>query len=331
MSAADIALKRRHRPSTAPLIWIPLAILLAALAVAPRLGLPVFIQGLIIEILTFSLLALSLNILLGYTGLVSFGHAAFFAIAGYVVAAVATHFTTDILLTFPAGVVLAALCALPLGWLSIRLSGFYFLMITFAFAQLVFVAAFRWKWLTGGSDGILVPGPTLFGLPVLQSREQFYFFVLAVFAICAVVLYLIVTSRFGRTLVGIRENTLRMRALGYNVRLYKLTAFVIAATFGGVAGVMNALFNLFIAPESAHWTQSAMVLVMVLIGGAGYFVGPIVGTTVVLLLQHWLSSHTEYWGLVLGILFIALITGAREGISGLVMLVVDRVRGRSPT
>jgi branched-chain amino acid transport system permease protein len=331
MSAADIALKRRHRPSTAPLIWIPLAILLAALAVAPRLGLPVFIQGLIIEILTFSLLALSLNILLGYTGLVSFGHAAFFAIAGYVVAAVATHFTTDILLTFPAGVVLAALCALPLGWLSIRLSGFYFLMITFAFAQLVFVAAFRWKWLTGGSDGILVPGPTLFGLPVLQSREQFYFFVLAVFAICAVVLYLIVTSRFGRTLVGIRENTLRMRALGYNVRRYKLTAFVIAATFGAVAGVMNALFNLFIAPESAHWTQSAMVLVMVLIGGAGYFVGPIVGTTVVLLLQHWLSSHTEYWGLVLGILFIALITGAREGISGLVMLVVDRARGRSPT
>jgi branched-chain amino acid transport system permease protein len=328
MSAAEIALERQRRPSAAPRLWIPLAILLAALAVAPLLGLPVFTQGLVIEILTFSLLALSLNILLGYTGLVSFGHAAFFAIAGYAVGAVSTHFTAEILVTLPIAILSAALCALPLGWLSIRLSGFYFLMITFAFAQMVFVAAFRWKWLTGGSDGMLVPGPTLFGMPVLQSREQFYFFILVVFAICTVALYLVVTSSFGRTLIGIRENTLRMRALGYNVRQYKLVAFVIAATFGGVAGAANALFNLFIAPESAHWTQSAMVLVMVLIGGSGYFVGPIVGTTVVLLLQHWLSSHTEYWGLVLGILFIALITGAREGISGLVMNLSDRLRGR---
>jgi branched-chain amino acid transport system permease protein len=327
MSAAEIALERQRLPSAAPRMWIPLAILLAALAVAPLLGLPVFTQGLVIEILTFSLLALSLNILLGYTGLVSFGHAAFFAIAGYAVGAVSTHFTSEILVTLPIAILSTALCALPLGWLSIRLSGFYFLMITFAFAQMVFVAAFRWKWLTGGSDGMLVPGPTLFGLPVLQNREQFYFFILVVFAICTVALYFIVTSSFGRTLIGIRENTLRMRALGYNVRQYKLVAFVIAATFGGVAGAVNALFNLFIAPESAHWTQSAMVLVMVLIGGSSYFVGPIVGTTVVLLLQHWLSSHTEYWGLVLGILFIALITGAREGISGLVMNLSGRLRG----
>jgi branched-chain amino acid transport system permease protein len=327
MSAADIAMKRQQRPSVAPRIWIPLSVLLGALAVAPLFGLPIFIQGLVIEILTFSLLALSLNILLGYTGLVSFGHAAFFAISGYAVAAVATHYTPDILVTLPVAILSAALCALPLGWLSIRLSGFYFLMITFAFAQMVFVAAFRWKWLTGGSDGMLVSGPTLFGTPVLQSREQFYFFALALFVICTVALYCIVTSSFGRTLIGIRENTLRMRALGYNVRRYKLAAFVIAATFGGVAGAANALFNLFIAPESAHWTQSAMVLVMVLIGGASYFVGPIVGTTVVLLLQHWLSSHTEYWGLVLGILFIALITGAREGISGLVMNLTGWLRG----
>jgi branched-chain amino acid transport system permease protein len=327
MSVADVIAKRRARPSAALRIWIALAIPLAALAAAPLLGLPEFVQGLVIEILTFSLLALSLNILVGYTGLVSFGHAAFFGIAGYALGAIATHFTTEVLLTFPLAVLCATLCALPLGWLSIRLSGFYFLMITFAFAQMVFVAAFRWNWLTGGSDGMLVPGPTLFGIPVLQGREPFYFFVLGMFTVCAAILYLIVTSQFGRTLIGIRENTLRMRALGYNVRFYKLAAFIIAATFGGVAGVLNALFNLFIAPESAHWSQSAMVLVMVLIGGASYFVGPIVGTAIVILLQHWLSSHTEYWGLVLGVLFIALITGAREGIAGLVMLVASRMRG----
>ena len=157
------------------------------------------IEGIVLVIL--GLAAMALNFLLGYTGVLSFGHAAFFAIAGYAVGAVSTHFTAEILVTLPIAILSAALCALPLGWLSIRLSGFYFLMITFAFAQMVFVAAFRWKWLTGGSDGMLVPGPTLFGMPVLQSREQIYFFILVVFAICTVALYLVVTSSFGRTLL----------------------------------------------------------------------------------------------------------------------------------
>ena len=329
MSVADVIAQERAKPSDALRIWAPLGLLLVCLAVAPLFGLPLFIQSLIIEILTFSLLALSLNILLGYTGLVSFGHAAFFGIGGYAVAVIATHFTTNILISMPLAIVVSAVCAVPLGWLSIRLSGFYFLMITFAFAQIVYVAAFRWKWLTGGSDGMLVPTQTLFGASILVDRQPFYYFTLVVFVVCSVLLYLIVTSRFGRTLIGIRESTPRMRALGYNVRRYKLAAFVIGATFGGVSGVLNSLFNLFIAPESAHWTQSALVLVMVLIGGAGYFVGPIIGTAIVILLQHWLSSHTESWGLVLGILFIALITGAREGIAGLVVLAANRVRERT--
>ncbi|HWM81265.1 MAG TPA: branched-chain amino acid ABC transporter permease [Pseudolabrys sp.] len=330
MNVAEIIAQRRLAPSVPLRLLSALGAVIAALAVAPLLGMPQFVQALIIEILIFSLLALSLNVLLGYTGLVSFGHAAFFAISGYAVGIVGMHVGSDILLTFPLAVLAAALCAVPIGWLSIRLSGFYFLMITFAFAQIVFVASFRWKPVTGGSDGLLVPGATLLGAPILGSREAFYYFVLAVFAICAAVLYVVVISRFGRTLVGIRESTPRMRALGYNVRRYKLAAFVIGAAFGGVAGVLNSLFNLFIAPESAHWTQSALVLVMVLIGGAGYFVGPIIGAAIVLLLQHWLSSYTEYWGLVLGILFIVLITGAREGVAGLVMQGWARMRGKVP-
>jgi branched-chain amino acid transport system permease protein len=172
MTIADVLAQRHAKPSATPRIWIPLGVVIAALAAAPLLGLPVFLQSLVIEVLTFALLSLSLNVLLGYTGLVSFGHAAFFGIAGYAVAAVGTHFTTNLLLTFPLAVLVAALCALPIGWLSIRLSGFYFLMITFAFAQMVYVAAFRWKWLTGGSDGTIVPGANLFGVPVLQSRES---------------------------------------------------------------------------------------------------------------------------------------------------------------
>ena len=328
MNPSDVIAQRNLMPSEAPRIWIPLGILLTLLFLAPALGLKGFMQALVIEILIFSLLALSLNVLVGYVGLVSFGHAAFFAIAGYAIGIIGSAWTTEILVSLPLSILCAALCAIPLGLLSIRLSGFYFLMITFAFAQIVFVAAFRWKWLTGGSDGMSVRGATLFGSPILQSREALYFFVLTIFTLCAVVLYALMKSQFGKILVGIRESTPRMRALGYNVRAYKLSAFVIAATFAGIAGAMNSLFNLFIAPETAHWTQSSHILVMVLIGGTGYFVGPIVGATIVLLLQHWLSSYTEYWGLVLGILFIALITGARSGVAGLSVLAWHRLLRR---
>ena len=305
-------------PESSPwTVWTPLLVAIVLLAAAPTLGMSTFTQSLAIEMLTFSILALSLDILLGYTGLVSLGHAAFFAISGYAVAIISVRWTADLAVTFPLGIAIAAALALPVGWLSIRLSGFYFLMITFALAQMVFTAAFRWKRLTGGSDGILVPGPQLFGHPVLQSRAALYYFTLAVFAVACALMYWIIRSQFGRALVGIRENTRRMRALGYNVRRYKLVAFVIAGLFGGVAGVLNAQLNLFVAPEAAHWSQSALVLVMVLIGGSGYFLGPIIGAIIVLGLQHWLSSYTEYWGLVLGLLFIVLITGAREGIVGI--------------
>jgi branched-chain amino acid transport system permease protein len=325
MKALTSAIARRPQTRSPWTVWLPLTVAIVALVFAPTLGMTSFVQSLAIEILTFSILALSLDILLGYTGLISLGHAAFFAVSGYATAIVASRWTPELAVTVPISIVCAAAFALPLGWLSIRLSGFYFLMITFAFAQMIYTAAFRWKWL-GGSDGIIVPGPRLLGHPVLQSREAFYYTALAVFAISCVLLYGVIRSQFGRTLVGIRENTRRMRALGYNVRRYKLGAFVIAATFAGVAGILNAQFNLFVAPDSAHWSQSALVLVMVLIGGSGYPLGPIVGAFIVISLQHWLSSYTEYWGLVLGILFIVLITGAREGIAGIAATLWDARR-----
>ena len=234
-----------------------MAALVVVLALAPVLGLPPFVQSLVIEIMIFSILAMSLDLLVGYTGLVSFGHAAFFAIAGYGTA-VAARATPELLLTIPVGLLAALVLALLVGWLSIRLSGFYFLMITFAFAQMVYVAAIRLKKVTGGSDGLVVPGPKLFGYSVLESRAAFYWFTLAVFVLCCGVMYAVVRSQFGRTLVGIREQTPRMRALGYDVRWYKLVVFVIASLLAGAAGIVNVLFNLFIAPESAHWTQSAL-------------------------------------------------------------------------
>ncbi len=323
MSAVPI----KHRTAASLFsIWGPLVITMALLAVAPFAGMSSFAESLVIEMLTFSILALSLDILLGYTGLVSLGHAVFFAVAGYAVAIIASRWTPNLAVTAPLALICTAALALPIGWLSIRLSGFYFLMITFAFAQMVYTAAFGWKWLTGGSDGILVPDPELFGHPVLESRMSLYYTTLVTFGIACILLYAIIHSQFGRTLIGIRENTRRMRALGYNVRSYKLVAFVIAALFGALAGILNSQLNLFVAPEMAHWSQSALVLVMVLIGGSGHFLGPIVGAVIVLGLQHWLSSYTEYWGLVLGVLFILLITLAREGIIGVLASLWHRRR-----
>jgi branched-chain amino acid transport system permease protein len=291
----------------------------AALAAAPALGLSDFHRSLAIEAMMFSILAMSLNLILGYAGLVSFGHAAFFAIGAYAAGLVANAGGAEIWISFPVAIVAGVVLAIPIGWLSIRLSGFYFLMITFAFAQMVHSVAFRWNWLTGGSDGLLVVGPTLFGSPILQSRNELYFFTLACAVGTFLVLAMIVASPFGQVLVGIRENTMRMRALGYNIRAYKLAAFVIAAGFAALAGYINAQFSLFVAPDAADWTESASVLVMVLIGGAGTLTGPIIGATVVLLLQHWLSSYTQYWSLVLGLTFIGLITLARDGLQGVAL------------
>jgi branched-chain amino acid transport system permease protein len=310
---------------------LPFAAVAAAvvlLAAVPWLGISEFQRSLLLEVMIFSILAMSLNLILGYAGLVSFGHAAFFAVGSYAAGLSANHLSPEIWLSLPVGIAAGVVLAIPLGWLSIRLSGFYFLMITFAFAQMVYAVVYRWNWLTGGSDGLLIAGPTLLKSPVLQSRDQLYFFALVCFVGTFLLLHRIIAGPFGHVLVGIRENTRRMRALGYNVRAYKLAAFVIAAAFAALAGVINGQFSLFASPESAHWTLSASALVMVLIGGAGTRTGPIIGAAVVLLLQHWLSSYTQYWSLALGLLFILLITTAREGIHGLLLRASSLVRTR---
>jgi branched-chain amino acid transport system permease protein len=311
------ALPRPHVSESAP--TIAAAMLVVLLAAVPWIGVSEFQRSLLVEVMIFSILAMSLNLILGYAGLVSFGHAAFFAVGAYAAGLSANHLGTEIWISLPVGIAAAALVAVPVGWLSIRVSGFYFLMITLAFAQMIYAVVYRWNWLTGGSDGLLIAGPTFLKVPVLQSRDQLYFFALVCFLATFLLLRLIVSGPFGQVLMGIRENTRRMRALGYNVRAYKLAAFVIAAAFAALAGVINGQFSLFASPESAHWTQSASVLVMVLIGGAGTKTGPVIGAALVLLLQHWLSSYTQYWSLALGLLFILLITTARDGIHGLLM------------
>lgn len=272
------------------------------------------------EILVFALFAVSLDIILGYTGMPSFGHAAFFGLGAYGTAVLATKVSISNLgLTLLLTLALCVAAALIAGWLAIRTSGVYFLMLTLAFAQMIFAGAQKWTRLTGGTNGL--PGvhkPDVF-VPGLTTSEprSFYFLVLAIFALSFFVLHRLVHSPFGRSLIGIRENESRMRAMGYNIRAYKLTAFVIAGAFGGVAGMLYAYYNSFVSPTDVYWTVSGTVLLMVLIGGAGTLIGPVLGAAFFLVLQNVLSSLTERWPIILGAVFILVILFVRSGLVGI--------------
>ncbi len=279
------------------------------------------------EILVFGLFAMSLDLILGYTGLPSFGHAAFFGLGAYGTAILSAKLgISNLGISLLVVLALTAVAAAILGWLAIRTAGVYFLMLTLAFAQMIFAAAQKWTPLTGGSNGL--PGvarPTLFvpGLVAADPRA-FYLLVLALFASSFFLLQRLVSSPFGRSLIGIRENEVRMRAMGYNVKAYKLTAFVIGGAFGGVAGLMYAYFNNFVSPSDVYWTASGTVLLMVLIGGAGTLVGPVLGAAFFLLLQNALSSMTERWPIILGAVFVIFIMFVRNGLVGVWM----QLRGR---
>ncbi|HLG70133.1 MAG TPA: branched-chain amino acid ABC transporter permease [Chloroflexota bacterium] len=272
------------------------------------------------EVLIFGLFAMSLDVILGYAGMPSFGHAAFFGLGAYGTAVLAAKLgQSNLAVTLSVTLALTAVLALIIGALAIRTSGVYFLMITLAFAQMVYAAATKWTPLTGGSNGL--PGvrrPTIF-IPGIETTDPkaFYLFVVVVFALSFFVLHRLVNSPFGRSLVGIRENEVRMRAMGYGVQRYKLAAFVVGAMFGGVAGLLWATFNSFISPPDVYWTQSGTVLLMVLLGGSGTLVGPVLGAAFFQVLELVLSSKTEHWQIVLGAVFVIFIMFVRRGLMGI--------------
>jgi branched-chain amino acid transport system permease protein len=275
-----------------------------------------------IEMLIFALFAMSLDLLVGYAGLPSLGHAAFFGTAAYAYGIVARSVSASVLLALPAAALAAGLVALGIGVLSVRASGIFFLMLTLAFAQMLHALAFGWIPVTGGSDGYPgVPRPEL-GIAGfnLFPTQDYYVYVAAIFLLSAGLLTIVVRSRFGTVLVGVRENERRMRALGYDTFRLKLVAFVLAGTFAGVAGSLHAGFNQFVSPSDVFITTSVTVLVMVLVGGSGTLVGPAIGAAVVIFLRTMVSSHPlvgERWESLLGLLFIATVLVARHGILGL--------------
>jgi branched-chain amino acid transport system permease protein len=265
--------------------------------------LPQFYVLLATEVLIMGLFAVGFNLLLGYSGMVSFGHAAFYGIGAYTCGLLLKKAGVSFALAFLAAPVVAALAALVVGALCIRLTRIYFSMLTLAFSQIVWVIAFKWYSLTGGDNGLIgIPVPAL-----LTGPRALYLFTAAVVALVAAVLWRLVNAPFGRVLLALRENAERAEFLGLHVRRVQLTVFVISGAVAGVAGALFALFSRGAFPDYAFWTKSAEVLIMALLGGPAAFLGPALGAAILIALNSVVTSFTEYWPVVLGMILLMLI------------------------
>ncbi len=292
-------------------------IVLAILALCP-LALSKYYTGLATLILIYAIFAMSLDILQGYTGLTSLGHAAFWGTSAYVVAILnvkifkACNFAAEL----PAGILSAALVAAIFGLIVLRSKEVYFLMILLASSMMLWGIAFKWRSLAGGDDGL--PGisrPDLSRIGFdLGLTTHYYYFVLFFFLVSAVLMYLVVHSSFGHTLQGIRESETRMRTLGYNVWLQKYIAFLVSAVFAGLAGILMAYYNGYVNPVQLHLVTSAEALIMVILGGSGTLFGAAIGAAIILLIKNIVSGYTEHWMIILGAIYIFTVIFAPEGV-----------------
>ncbi len=301
---------------------IKIAMVAAALVVfiyiVPHSG--SFVVLLATRALAFAILAMSVDLLLGFTGLASMGQAAYFGVGAYLTAVLATKFHFglgwDFWLVIVLGILLGATLAAVFGLFAIRASDVYFLMITLALGQCVWGLAYRWNSLTGGDNGINLNARPNFGLD-LSNEVTFFYLVFAFFTVSMALMYVLVRSPFGQSLAGIRERELRMKILGYNTWLHKYIAFIIAGGFGGLAGVLWAHTNGHVSPENVVLTTSVDALLMVVLGGAGTLVGATIGTAIVFGLREYLSTLVPWWQYVLGGVYVLTILYLPMGLMGI--------------
>ena len=296
------------------------ALLCAALLLLPAYSAVtgnIFILTLFTRIVIFALAAASLNLIMGYGGMMSFGHAAYLGIGGYAVGILAAEGIGSGFIQWPVALVVSALFALVIGALSLRTRGVYFIMITLAFAQMAYyVASGLARY--GGDDGLTVYKRSDFGgLINLGNRVQFYYLCLFCLLAVVVLIWRIVNSRFGLVLQGLRSNEQRMQAIGFPSKRYKLACFVIAGMLCGLSGALLANNTDFVSPAVMYWTRSGDLMVMVILGGMGTLMGPVVGSVVFLVLEEVLSQLTEYWALIMGPLLLLIVLFGRGGIMGL--------------
>ncbi len=300
-----------------------MVVVLAALAVAPFLGLyPVFLM----QALCFALFACAFNLLIGFGGLLSFGHAMFLGSAGYVSAYAAKHWGVTPEIAILLGTAAAMLLGIVTGALAIRRQGIYFAMITLALAQMIFFFCLQAPF-TGGEDGIqAVPRGRLFGLIDLGQPLAMYYTVLAVFVAGFLLIYRTIHSPFGQVLQAIRENEPRAVSLGYDAERYKLLAFVLSATLAGLAGATKAIVFQLASLTDVHWTMSGEVVLMTLLGGMGTIFGPVVGAFVIIGLQNYLAGFGEWVTVITGVIFVVCVLAFRRGIVGEIAAWARRAR-----
>jgi branched-chain amino acid transport system permease protein len=298
---------------------LPWAMMLLAVALPWVAGLTdqAYYIGLVRRIMIFAIAAASLNFIMGYGGMVSLGHAAFFGIGAYTVGIAMMHGLASAWIAWPLAVLIAATAALAIGAISLRTRGVYFIMITLAFAQMVYYLAVGLKYY-GGDDGLNLGQRSVIGFGIeLANETTLYYVVLAILAGVMLLLNRAVDSRYGRVLLGIRENETRMEAIGFATYRYKLVGFAIAGGLAGLAGALFANHNLFVSPAALHWTQSATLVVMVLLGGIGHRYGGPAGAFALLALEELLAAFTDYWHLPLGLVLLAVVFLAPRGLAGL--------------
>ena len=288
------------------------------LAVLVLFFLPFFIpyKALGSQILIFMLFAMGYDICLGYAGMLSFGHAAFFGMGAYTTGLLILHYDANILLAIFVGVLFSVLLALPIGYTAIRRRGIYFAMVTLAYAQMFYFVAFKWTTLTGGDDGLQgIPRPDFFGIS-LQSETSVYYFILGFLLIAILFAFRVVHSPFGHALVSIRESEQRAISIGFNPNRFKLMAFVISAGLCGLAGSLYCILQNFVPLKTLHWSISGDIVMMTILGGMGTLVGPLFGGMFVVLMREVLSTYTHLWALFMGISFIVIVLVFRRGVIG---------------
>lgn len=300
-------------------VWT--AIVLAALALLP-LAITGYHTSIATQILIYAVLAMSIDILAGYTGRTPLGHGAIFGVATYVVLYYVTAAEGSLAMGIVLGILAATATAVVFGALAIRTSGVYFLLLTLALGMIVWGVSLRWTSVTGGENGIrgnIKP-------EWLANHVNLYYLTLAITSLMALAMWRFVNSPFGLTLKGIRESESRMRALGYNVSLHVFIGFVVSGFFAGIAGILYAFYNSFVSPSTVELKQSVSGLLMAIVGGVGTLFGSLIGSIVIISLENVVSLYTERWSMVLGFMFIFTMIFAPEGLVGKARMLLARRR-----
>jgi branched-chain amino acid transport system permease protein len=298
------------------IFWALVVVVLAALPpVVIALKQPFYLD-LVRRIMIFAIAAISLNLILGYGGMVSFGHAAYLGIGGYAVGILGFYGIHDGWLHLAVALAASALVALAIGAVSIRTSGVYFIMITLAFTQMLYYLGISLAEY-GGDDGMRIRTRSQFALVSLADPVQYYYVVLVLMLLSSYVTYKIVNSRFGMVIRAAKSNEARTRAIGFSPYLYRLAAFVISGAIGGLAGALLVNHTAYLTPDFMNWTRSGEIMFMVILGGMGTTAGPMVGAFALLLVEDMLAGWTEHWQLILGPLLVLSVLFFKRGLAGL--------------